>query len=258
MSKRKVFTVILSMFFLVGSFLYSGGIGHGQALFGHVLQKKSSKSSSDQESGYASNEKRTKKQLSQYSLSGTGILGQSAMEYLMTYGWAILIIAIVLGVLYYLGVFSPAVIGPACTGSAPYVCENPLTLSTSGTVTFTMGQASGSTQYNIGLSCAATSTSSGLPYSSVGNVFWYPASNGFISSTANQISPSLSLSSGEEQSMSGLPCYDSKGVPIGSIPIGTGFTGYIWYNYTTGSGTAVVGTNPWITSRIASISIKAT
>ena len=30
---------------------------------------------------------------------------QSAMEYLMTYGWAILVIAIVLGVLYYLGIF---------------------------------------------------------------------------------------------------------------------------------------------------------
>ncbi len=31
---------------------------------------------------------------------------QSAMEYLMTYGWAILIIAVVLGVLYYLGIFN--------------------------------------------------------------------------------------------------------------------------------------------------------
>ena len=37
---------------------------------------------------------------------------QSAMEYLMTYGWAILIIAIVLGVLYYLGVFNPANFAP--------------------------------------------------------------------------------------------------------------------------------------------------
>ena len=32
--------------------------------------------------------------------------GQSAMEYLMTYGWAILIIAIVLAALFSLGVFS--------------------------------------------------------------------------------------------------------------------------------------------------------
>ena len=31
---------------------------------------------------------------------------QSAMEYLMTYGWAILVIAVVLGALFELGVFS--------------------------------------------------------------------------------------------------------------------------------------------------------
>lgn len=37
---------------------------------------------------------------------------QSAMEYLMTYGWAILIIAVVLGVLYYLGIFNGANFAP--------------------------------------------------------------------------------------------------------------------------------------------------
>ncbi len=37
-----------------------------------------------------------------------GKKGQSALEYLMTYGWAILIIIIVGGVLYYYGVFSPS------------------------------------------------------------------------------------------------------------------------------------------------------
>ena len=40
------------------------------------------------------------------------IRAQSAMEYLMTYGWAILVIAIVLGVLYYLGVFNSANFAP--------------------------------------------------------------------------------------------------------------------------------------------------
>ncbi|MGC8538488.1 MAG: LamG domain-containing protein [Candidatus Micrarchaeia archaeon] len=37
---------------------------------------------------------------------------QSAMEYLMTYGWAILIIAVVLGALYQLGVFSQYAFAP--------------------------------------------------------------------------------------------------------------------------------------------------
>ena len=43
---------------------------------------------------------------------------QSAMEYLMTYGWAILIIAVVLGALFSLGVFNSANFAPrAPTGS---------------------------------------------------------------------------------------------------------------------------------------------
>ncbi|MGB9703775.1 MAG: hypothetical protein ACPLXS_03675, partial [Candidatus Micrarchaeales archaeon] len=37
----------------------------------------------------------------------TKVKSQAAMEYLMTYGWAILIIALALGVLYSLGVFNP-------------------------------------------------------------------------------------------------------------------------------------------------------
>ncbi len=45
---------------------------------------------------------------------------QSAMEYLMTYGWAILVIGLILGTLYFLGVFNTANLAPrappgACT-----------------------------------------------------------------------------------------------------------------------------------------------
>ena len=56
---------------------------------------------------------------------------QSAMEYLMTYGWAILIIAIALSALFALGVFSPSSFGPkaspgSCQVSRP---DGPYTLS---------------------------------------------------------------------------------------------------------------------------------
>ncbi|MGC8533630.1 MAG: hypothetical protein ACP5MV_03330 [Candidatus Parvarchaeum sp.] len=36
------------------------------------------------------------------------VKSQSALEYMMTYGWAILVIVIVAGVLYSLGIFSPS------------------------------------------------------------------------------------------------------------------------------------------------------
>ena len=45
---------------------------------------------------------------------------QSAMEYLMTYGWAILIIAVVLGAIYSLGLFNGATLAPR---SSPGSCQ---------------------------------------------------------------------------------------------------------------------------------------
>ena len=45
---------------------------------------------------------------------------QSAMEYLMTYGWAILIIAVVLGAIYSLGLFNGATLAPR---AQPGSCE---------------------------------------------------------------------------------------------------------------------------------------
>ncbi|MBL7147729.1 MAG: hypothetical protein ISS82_02800 [Nanoarchaeota archaeon] len=48
---------------------------------------------------------------------------QSAMEYLMTYGWAILIILIAVGALFYLGVFSPST-PSTCQMSAPFNCQD--------------------------------------------------------------------------------------------------------------------------------------
>ncbi len=56
--------------------------------------------------------------------TGTGKL-QSAMEYLMTYGWAILIIGVVLAALYELNVFTPSnYISPICTLPAGFTCES--------------------------------------------------------------------------------------------------------------------------------------
>ena len=55
-------------------------------------------------------------------MSDIMIKSQSAMEYLMTYGWAILIIAVVLAALFSLGVFNPMTFAPkASPGSCQVV-----------------------------------------------------------------------------------------------------------------------------------------
>jgi hypothetical protein len=56
--------------------------------------------------------------------------GQTAVEYLMTYGWAILIILIVAGVLAYYGIFAPSgFLGPTARGFGQVQVLNPWSLS---------------------------------------------------------------------------------------------------------------------------------
>ena len=52
------------------------------------------------------------------------IKNQSAMEYLMTYGWSILIVAVVLGALSFLGVFNPLTFAPKATAGNCQVVKN--------------------------------------------------------------------------------------------------------------------------------------
>lgn len=52
------------------------------------------------------------------------VKSQSAMEYLMTYGWSILIIAVVLGTLSFLGIFNPLTFAPKATAGGCQVVKN--------------------------------------------------------------------------------------------------------------------------------------
>ncbi|MGC8652234.1 MAG: hypothetical protein ACP5UH_03220 [Candidatus Micrarchaeia archaeon] len=89
---------------------------------------------------------------------------QSAMEYLMTYGWAILVVSIVLAALFQLGIFnSSSFVSTACIPQSGFLCSNPV-LTTSGTLSVSFGSAF--PQINIiGTGC---STSSSMPSTYVG------------------------------------------------------------------------------------------
>ncbi len=67
--------------------------------------------------------------------------GQSAMEYLMTYGWAILIIAIVLVAFFGLGLFKSPV-GTTCRAVSGFVCSSPV--FSGNVLSVSVGQGSGS------------------------------------------------------------------------------------------------------------------
>ena len=149
---------------------------------------------------------------------------QSAMEYLMTYGWAILVIAIVLVALYALGVFNgTAFLQPSCIASSGYICTNQsaVTYRLSNQyiiVGFSFGQNSGAPVYNamIGVSAQASGVSpSGFPMQMWQN---------------NVCTPPCTLNTGNINHVElAVPANEfSNGNQIGSE-----FNGYVWLNDST-------------------------
>ena len=124
------------------------------------------------------------------------------MEYLMTYGWAILIVAVVLGALYSLGIFNGAnFLGGTCVAAPGYLCSNPL-LATDGTLSLTYGYQ-GPNVTVVGFACTNTTT----------------APSSFASSGSSNLEP------GQEESVS-VSCP----LPSGAT-IGTPYSGYLWVEY---------------------------
>jgi len=158
---------------------------------------------------------------------GKRLKAQSAMEYLMTYGWAILIIAVVLGALFSLGVFSgTSLLGTSCIASPGFLCQNPV-LSASGALTFSFGQNTGATVYNAIIWVANQSTTPGPSPT-------FFTAKSFVGNMSTYSSYQNGLTSGQTITVSiSLPGY--KGAAIG-----TPFSGYVWlaYNSTSPSGQA--------------------
>jgi len=94
--------------------------------------------------------------------------GQAALEFLMTYGWAILAAIVVIGVLAYFGVFSPSSYVPnQCVISAPFGCNAGIVEAAGVTLEVING---GGEQYNITSIDVSTSPGSCTANTTVGSV----------------------------------------------------------------------------------------
>jgi hypothetical protein len=162
---------------------------------------------------------------------------QSAMEYLMTYGWAILIIAVVLGALFSLGVFSSSnLLGSACIASSGYLCQTPTYVhgtvasgSTAGNILVTLGQNTGTnwaTANFVFVPSGTALTSSGLPSIRF---------NATAPTAANTAYAGTGLISGQQVQIY-LPNNALGSLPSPpTVAVGTAATGAIWAQYTTAS-----------------------
>lgn len=145
---------------------------------------------------------------------------QSAMEYLMTYGWAILIISIVLGSLFSLGVFSTSsFLSTSCIPSSGYYCSISSYVH-GGNVIATIGQSTGTswTQWAYYFCSGCTQGTTG-PTTSATAQYNALGANAFASGAQATVSLTVPTST--------------------SGSVGTTVTGSVWVCYVTASAATV-------------------
>ena len=116
--------------------------------------------------------------------------GQSAMEYLMTYGWAILVIIIVIAVLFYIGVLNPRNVTPTSCTFPPGISCASFKLTTSGALFLSIGQATGKRIMLTNISCTQASSPRD----------W-------------QALPNINMTNGEQASLGSFQCTTADGSP---------------------------------------------
>ncbi|MGC8651819.1 MAG: hypothetical protein ACP5UH_01030 [Candidatus Micrarchaeia archaeon] len=152
---------------------------------------------------------------------------QAALDFLIAYGVAILIIAVALYVMYRIGVFNPTIVPSYCNPAPSFMC-NLAAINTSGVLTISFAQVTGGEINITGAACSTgvNSTGNGPMYGNIG-VKNYSKAPQFYPST--ELNGGLDVYSSNSIAMN-LYCYSSYGIAKASL--GSAFTGYVWINYT--------------------------
>lgn len=136
------------------------------------------------------------------------------MEYLMTYGWAILIVSTAIAALYALGLFSPSTFThTTCVFPAGFYCLNSQ-MDTAGNLTINIEQDTSAPINITAIGCGSSD--------SIGHMISF-ASNQIVL----QIGSNVSISGNTTES---LKCWSNSTVFTSSI--GSLFNGYVILNYT--------------------------
>ena len=136
---------------------------------------------------------------------------QSAMEYIMTYSWAILILAVVMSALFTLGVFNPSTYSTqSCIITSAFTCLS-FSLASNGILTINLQQSADQPLNVTAIGCTqnAIPTNMLIPYN--------PPTN------------QIYLSVGSNYTFT-VPCYQSSGGF--SVGVGNSYSGSVVINYT--------------------------
>lgn len=152
------------------------------------------------------------------------VKAQSAMEYLLTYSWALMIAAGVIAALFLLGIFTPnTTAGTGCVLIVGFSCPN-VYVTSLGVATINILQA---TPYPINVTAIGCNTNSTPVHMQI---------------PLNPPSNQISIQSGANYTFSSIQCYAGGSAYSGSS--GSEFTGYLIINYTntqTGLPQTIIG-----------------
>lgn len=153
---------------------------------------------------------------------------QAALDFMVAYSAAFLVIAIALYVVVQLGVFNSRLAPLYCDTDPTFACAS-VGINTSGGLTVVLAQYTGGTISIAGAACSSqvNGTSNRPLYGNV-NVQDYAHAAGFYPNA--QFQSPVTLYSGNATALR-VYCYASSGGPA-TGRISDGFTGYLWLNYT--------------------------
>ena len=155
--------------------------------------------------------------------AGTGIRGQAALDFLISYGFVILVIGIAIAILLVFSTNNSYTETSFCNPSPGFSCGYYF-LNTSGAFSVQIAQVSGTTATINGVACAAAPNSTGdrPAYGNTAvssNAVFYPAVG----------MGSALLYSGKANTYD-MYCYGPGGMSKGIY--GNSYAGYVWLNYT--------------------------
>ncbi len=151
---------------------------------------------------------------------------QSAIDFITSYGIVILVLSVTIYVILQLGVFNPQIAPNYCNAVPSFSCSA-YVIYPNGTFSFLLGQTIGGSISITGMGCASeiNGTGNGPEFGNVqliGAPQYYPT-NGFAKGTI--------LLSNSPQQFS-VYCYNGGSGQPAKAPLGSGFVGYLWLNYT--------------------------
>ncbi len=169
---------------------------------------------------------------------------QAAVDFMMSYGIALIIIFIAIAVIYKVTILSPALAVSSCTASPGFSCEA-FALNTSGVLTLQLSQATGGSITIHGAACSSQPNVTGNK-PAYGNIGVTPTAGYYFGTNAP--GSGIPVYSGSANTMV-LYCYGDSGVATGTL--GDGFDGFVWLNYTVPSYGNVI-------QQVASLNVRYT